>query len=67
MKKNAPVPGHRASKMITLTDPSIMCSVPLPAGENIGCSMPAKCLGGGVGGECGGRGRHTPGWGRDRT
>lgn len=23
------VPGHRASKMITLTDPSLMCSVPL--------------------------------------
>lgn len=47
MKKNAPVQGHRASKMITLTDPSIMCSVPLPAGGNIGCSVPAKCLGGG--------------------
>lgn len=53
MKKNAAVPGHRASKMITLTDPSIMCSVPLPAGENIGCSVPAKCLGGVVGGRGG--------------
>lgn len=67
MKKNVPVPENRASKMITLTDPSIMCSVPLPAEENIGCSVPAKCLGGGVGRRGGWGGATHPWLGRERT
>lgn len=62
MKKNAPVPACRASKMITLTEPSITCSLPLPAGENAGCSVPAERLGGGAGRRRGGAlNRHTPG------
>lgn len=57
MKKNGPVPGHRARKMITLTDPSIMCSVPLQLEKILDVLCQPKVWGD-KWGEAGGR--HTP-------